>query len=235
MDDIESKSIPPSDLLELQKSEFEDLNKAYNEEIKIRRKREFILVIICLIALLYTYPVKSFESNPIIEIPAISLKIPIKDAIAVFPTLIAAIYLVFLSSAKTQIRLQSSRSISWGLLENYKHSGILKPVDLRLISGSTFDNFYLFLPTPLHMRYYSDSYVSELSSAIVSIFVGVIFSLLPFVITIFITIKSNSLINNTYLLIWNIITISTMLLALLSSISFKNPLDEILKNLKTDS
>jgi hypothetical protein len=44
---------------------------------KRRPKHEAILVITCLLAVSYTYPVETFDKNPAIEISAISLKIPL--------------------------------------------------------------------------------------------------------------------------------------------------------------
>ncbi len=83
-------------------SEKEEISKFISEETKNRRNRKFMLIIICLLAIIYSYPVLNFINNPTIDITSISIKIPLKDVITIFPTIIASVYLVFLSSAIKQ-------------------------------------------------------------------------------------------------------------------------------------
>ncbi len=94
--------------LKMTTKEYDVSNKALDEIQKTRRKREFILIITCLLAVIYVYPVINFDKVQNIKIPAISLDIPIKEAIIIFPTIIAAIYLIYLSSAIKQSILMGS-------------------------------------------------------------------------------------------------------------------------------
>jgi hypothetical protein len=48
--------------------------------------------------------VKDLGSNPTIDINAISIKIPLRDAITIFSTVVAKLYLVFLGSALRESR-----------------------------------------------------------------------------------------------------------------------------------
>jgi hypothetical protein len=95
--------------LELKMKEQERLAAALAAERKARPKQEAILLITCLLAVSYTYPVQSLSTNPTIDINAISIKIPLTDAITVFPTIVATLYLVFLGTAlkesQTLVRL----------------------------------------------------------------------------------------------------------------------------------
>lgn len=62
-------NIPDTNVwLELQQKEYEEVNKEYEEEIKNRRKKEVLLIVTCLLALIYSYPVVNFKDNPLIEI-----------------------------------------------------------------------------------------------------------------------------------------------------------------------
>src|SRR5437762_2357669 len=104
-----SAHLPADVWLDLQKRELDAIQNALESEQKNRGKKEFMLLITCLAAFLYTYPVHAFDTNPTIEITSISLKIPLRDAIIVFPTIIAAVYLVFVASAIGQSMLLLQR------------------------------------------------------------------------------------------------------------------------------
>lgn len=108
---MKTKVISPKTWLEIAYKDLDNIHEGIQENLKARRRREFILVIACLMALLYVYPVENFEVNPQIEIPAVSFKIPIKDAAVIFPTVLTTIYLIFVASIITHMRL-SSREIS---------------------------------------------------------------------------------------------------------------------------
>src|SRR5258707_9230887 len=168
----EKQTIAPVDKalwFEIETRESEVVSKAFESERKNRGKREFILVIICFLALLYTYPIQDFEKNPNIEIPSISLKIPLRDAIAVFPTIIAAIYLVYLSSALSESVLMVRRSRYGRELNEFKETGQVSKVSPRDIHLKTAR--YLFLPSALHSKGFAFG-AAALPKAIVDAFVG---------------------------------------------------------------
>jgi len=205
--------------LDLQKKESEELNESFEEIQKGRRKREMTLVIMCLLVLIYTYPVnvKNLKSDQNIEIPAISLKLPLRDAINIFPTLIASIYLIFISSAISHFSILHRKARVSKALKDFKETGKIPPKE-----GST--NFrslplrLLFLPTPLHPRIGDYSETAILSKAIVDIFVGLVFTLLPYFAIVFILIKSYMIKSNISLFIWNWICVVIMLLAFIGAI-----------------
>ncbi len=206
-------------LFEIKTTELDNINKSISEERKSRGKREFILLITCLIAFLYTYPVENFENNPNIKIPAISLEIPIKDAIGVFPTIIAAIYLVFLSSAISQSILMLKRHLLNDELDCFQETGTF-PTDqttsvfnikLRI---STIG--YLILPSPLHTREFMKG-IAFFSKLIVDTFVGLVFTSIPYLTMIFISMKSWSLLNNKLILVWNSLCLIIMVSGFLSA------------------
>lgn len=105
--------------------------KSLAQEDGRRRKNEFALFVVCLIAALYTYPVTNLESaQQSIKIPAISLELPLGDAIAVFPTLIAVAFLVFLSSAIRQESLNRTNVRAEVYLRIFDHTGLTLGTDL---------------------------------------------------------------------------------------------------------
>lgn len=205
--------------LDLQKKESAELNESFEETQKSRRKREMTLVIMCLLALIYTYPVnvKNLKSDQNIEIPAISLKLPLKDAINFFPTLIASIYLIFISSVVSHFSIMHRRAKVSKALEDFKETGKIPPK-----GGST--NFrslslrLLFLPTPLHPSIGDYPEAAALSKTIVDIFVGLVFTLLPYFAAVFILIKSYIIKSNIPLFIWNWICAVIMLFSFISAI-----------------
>jgi hypothetical protein len=200
---------------EVQIKQLDALIKAIDSEHKSRGKREFILIITCLFAFLYAYPVQNFDNNPSIEIPAISLKIPLKDAISVFPTLIAAIYLVFLSSAMNGFLLVAERICYARELDDFKATGEIKEISAEEIDFST--TRYIILPTPLHHQGFTFG-VAAMPKIIVDGFVGLVFTLFPYVITVYLIIKSWQLLNNSLILFWNIACLAIMILAFVGAV-----------------
>ena len=207
----------PAELwLELHNRELDDIKKSLDGERKNRGKREFILVIICLLALLYTYPIQNFQTNPNIEIPAISLHLPLRDALALFPTLIAAIYLVYLASAISESILMARQGTYLWQLREFKKSGEIPPEAPE--RGQYFSSLrYLLLPTPLHRRGFHFGAAAAIPRAIVDGFVGFVFTLLPYMTTGFIVIKSWRLLHYKTILFWNSICLLIMVLAFASA------------------
>jgi hypothetical protein len=203
-----------ADRLDLYKRNHERLVSTLEAEEKRRPKHEAILVITCLLAVSYTYPVESFDKNPIIEIAAISLKIPLRDAIAVFPTIIATLYLVFLGAALRQTVALSRVIDSDETLQHFQRTGELKLDDnpSSIASAS-----YLFLPSPMHPRG-GGSEFAETPRAIVDFFVGFVFTVLPYAAVGFITYRSWSIIDSYWIVGWDLTCMVAMMLSLLSAI-----------------
>jgi hypothetical protein len=206
--------------LELHTKEFESIKKSLEGERKNRGKREFILLITCLLALLYTYPINGFETNPLIEIPAISLKIPLRDAVAVFPTLIAAVYLVFLASAIGESVLMVHWSWYAFKLNEFRETGAIPQSDKARRAATSWR--FLFLPSPLHMTGVVFG-AAAMAKAIVDGFVGFVFSALPYATQGFIIMRSWRLLSSWPLLIWNCLCLLTMVLALLGAVLGSRP------------
>jgi hypothetical protein len=186
---------------------------------KRRPKHEAILVITCLLAVSYTYPVETFDKNPVIEISAISLKIPLRDAIAVFPTIIATLYLIFLSAVIREINalthLEHSTLILQHFRETREFTGKLNGYEW---SPRHLAVNYLFLPSPLHSHPWGVySTFAVMSRAIVEFFVGFVFTALPYVAAGYITYRSWLIIGNRWILGWNIVCMAAMVLSFSSA------------------
>ena len=198
-------------VIERELKKLEKIDDTLEQHHKERGKRELILIVTCLLALLYTYPVNTFDNNPMIEISPISIKIPLRDAIRVFPTIIVAMYLVFLSSVINEFYLRVKR-----------HGYIHRILNLRSSKTTTWMTDieydislreYLFLPSPLH-KGRLDIAGGNMSRFIVDGFVGFIFTMFPYAALTFIVYKSWQLFDTKVLLIWNILCIVIMFLAL---------------------
>jgi hypothetical protein len=205
--------LPTEVWLELHTKDLDNITKSLDGERKNRGKREFILLITCLLSLIYSYPIHSFETNPPIEIPAISLKIPLRDAVAVFPTIVAAVYLVFLASAIGQSMLMTEQARLGNLLGQFRETGAVPHEEAYATPPAR----YLFLPSPLHRRGFVFG-AAAMPKAIVDGFVGFVFSALPYVTQVFVIITSWRLLSSWPLLIWNCLCLFTMLLALLGAV-----------------
>jgi hypothetical protein len=179
------------------------------------------LLIICLLALLYTYPVHSFEANPVIEIPAISLKIPLRDAVGVFPTIVAAVYLVFVASAISESMLRLQRSRYANELGHFRRTGKI-PNKESTSNPLRFSPRFFFLPSPLHRRGFVYG-AAALPKAVVDGFVGLVFTLLPYATETFVLMRSWELLKSRWMLIWNCMCLTTMLLAFIGAILGSRP------------
>lgn len=199
--------------LEILRKDLDDVNASYERNIKARRKRELILITTCLIALIYTSSSVNLQNNPEIEIPAISLKILLKDAVAIFPTIIASIYLIYVSTIITQLTMEIVISKIRSQID--LHIQILKfPKQIQLPTMTTIQIRDILLPSPLNTsRLY---FTSSISRKFVDVFVGLVFNILPYYTMIFISAKSYQLSNNIYTSIWNIVCTSVMLISFLS-------------------
>ncbi len=208
---------------ELRRKELEDLNSSYESNLKARRKRELTLIVTCLIALIYAFPVKDFTTNPEIEIPAISLKILLKDAITVFPTIISSVYLIYFSTVINQLWINVRRIGLRQSIEKYIESGTINDDYRYSRQRSVFQFRQVYLPSPLHVRGSMDtSSLHLLSRGLVDVFVGLVFNVVPYITIIFVTIKSFTLSHNKYFLYWNISCVVIMLASFISTI-FANP------------
>lgn len=211
--------IPLEARLDLHKVNHDRRASTYEAERKRRPKHETILVLTCLLAVSYTYPVESFDENPVIEIAAISLKIPLRDAIAVFPTIIATLYLVYLSAALSHFNALSAFMQSREILDYFEKTGeILRFQEIRRERRLGINWVrYLFLPSPLHPRASAFSEVGYVSRAIVDFFVGLIFNLLPYAAVGFIAYRSWVLLDSFWILGWDFVCMAAMFLSLLSA------------------
>lgn len=184
------------------------------DEWKIRRARELILMTTCAIVLLYTYPIdisadSSNKIEEVIEISPLSIQIPLADAISIFPTIIAAIYLVYLSSSSKVNKLTAlafrSVGIERGILEDrlMTASIVFVPAAVTLADPDK--------PIPL-------SALGVVTQLITLLFVGLIFSIFPYAMVVLTTIRSWQLFENGLLLSWNLLCIAIMIMAVVGQI-----------------
>jgi hypothetical protein len=214
--------LPVSEWLQLHGKEIDRLHKALDDERKARAKREFVLVVTCLLALLYTYPVRNLAANPEIDIPSISLKIPLREALTVFPTLIAATYLVFFSSAIGQLFTMQSLHIYNRELDQVRETGVVprrRSWRFPVQAGRT-NVRYLLLPSPLHARLFNfhESGAAALSRFFVEVFVGSVFVLLPYATAVFVSVRGWELIRSKILHGWDSFCLLVMLGSLASGV-----------------
>jgi len=202
----------PADRLDLFKKSHERILSTYREEQQRRPKHELFLIVTCVLAVSYTYPVVSFDQNPLIEIPSISLKIPLRDAIAVFPTIIATLYIICLSAALRQSQALFLLAKHERTLRTFQQEGKLNDVDyadpIPIIR-------YILLPTPLHQRGWNPG-VEDLFRAVMESFVGFVFGVLPYVAAGFITYRSWVLLHTWWIVGWNIACVLVMILGFIT-------------------
>jgi len=210
------ENLPLTLWIDLKKRELESVDKSLDAENRNRRRSEFILILICVIAFIYVYPANKIDSDFIIEIPSISLKLPLQAALIGFPTLIASIYLILMNSAIRQSRLKIiSVKINISLKKVTK-SGMI-PIEDEEPKSSSGVLSLLLLPSPIQMSNYGDNIISTVGNYIVKWFVGLVFNLFPYLTSLLITFKTLELISNRYIFIWDIICTSVMLMAFIST------------------
>jgi len=193
----------------------EQLDEASNlllSKRKSRGKKEIILVIICAIGLIYFLPFTDLEQSTQIEIPAISLKVPTKYISSAFPTIITAIYLIYLYSVISYLGIllifqKMKRQFESCIKSGAISKGILKKEDFILAYYS------FFLPTPLIYRIKTELKFIRIVMAIVQSYVGIIFTVLPYLSVTLILIRVYREAHNIPLLIWNIVCVIIMLLS----------------------
>jgi hypothetical protein len=212
---------PPSELwLELKQKELDDVTKEAEGVRKDLRKREFALLIVCLLAVIYTHPVRDLSINPAIEIKAIDLSIPLKDAITLFPTIIATMYLVFLSTVVSEGILNWHKKEIMEALHQFEISGTIpKPQKPFFFGWELLISRGIVLPSSLHFGALGFNATGPII-IIVNIFIGIIFVMIPFGSGIFITIRAYKLSASGWLLTWDSICIFLMILAFVNSLIF---------------
>jgi hypothetical protein len=75
----------------------------------------------------------------------------------------------------------------------------------------------LLLPSPIQMPTYSDHIFTKVGNFIVKWFVGLVFNLLPFIASLIITFKTNELISNKFIFVWDVICVSVMLITFVAT------------------
>ena len=201
--------------VDLKKRELDSVNKSLDEENKNRRRSEFLLLLFCIISFVYIYPVSKIDSTFLIEIPSISLKIPLQAALIGFPTLITSIYLILLNSAIRQSRLRIiSIKINNQLKDITRGTMLFDDKELKSTKGKI---SLLLLPSPIQMPTYSNNRFTKIGNYLIKWFVGIVFNLFPFITSLLIIIKTQDLLGNILILIWNIVCITIMLVSFIST------------------
>jgi len=183
-----------------------------DSERKSRGRKEVVLVLVCVIGLIYFLPFIDFEESSQIEIPAISLKVPTKYISSAFPTIITAIYLIYLSSLISYLGHVFAYLVISRQLVSYLKTGSISEVELKDVDISLAYNSF-FLPTPLIYIFKPELKFTKITRIIVQIYVGIIFNALPYLSVVLILMRVHKEIHNIPLLVWNIICIVVMFLS----------------------
>ena len=203
--------------LAIKQQQYNVANSEQQLESVLRRKREYYLVLVCMIALVYSLPVTDISRESNINIPAISLNLSIEYALILFPTVIAAFYLTYISSAirhsttqwhAANLKQQLNAMEKGESLKAFSHYQDAFGVPLR----------FILLPLPLHPGGYSVLKTSRFAKKCVDYFVGFVFNGFPYLAVGYVVVKSFNLLDNKVLLAWNLLCITVMLLAFVSTI-----------------
>lgn len=200
---------------ELRKGELSLNEQRFENEKKLRRNREFILFITCLIGLMYFLPMDSIENNAAIEISAISLKLDLIYAIYIYPTLIAIIYILVISSSLTQSQLMSLIIQTKKELVDYEVN--LEIPNPKLYLDHKVSLRYLILPSLLHSNFLTDSKVAISLGKIIMYFISFVYFFVPLCGNFMLIQKVNNLVGSWWLYLWNIICFLMMIISYLNA------------------
>lgn len=185
----------------LRKSELDENLEKFEIEKKLRRKREAILFVSCLLGLIYFLPLSPIDRQASLIIPAISLKLSLFSALNVFPTIISILYIIVISSSLEQSQLLS-------LIIQGKKELIFLEVEKIIPKDNLYKDYkvghrYLLFPSFLHSTFYTNKTSTKVLGKIIYSFVSLIYFAAPLFSNFLFVQKSNSLTGNWWLLLWN--------------------------------
>jgi len=198
---------------DLRKSELNLNQQKFESEKKIRRSRELVLFITCLIGIIYFLPIDSIQGNETLEISALSVKLILIYALYIYPTLITILYILVISTALSQSQLMS-------LIIQGKKELIYFEVNNAIPNPQKYLDYkighrYLFLPSLLHSSFCTDSRIAINLGKVIFGFVGLVYFAFPFLCNYLLLSKLNSVAGNWPLLFWNLLSFSMMLITFL--------------------
>lgn len=208
-----SRRVDKGAWITLQTRDLDDCYKTFDEEGTRRRRYELVLLTVCFLAAIYTYPGRHPHPANTIDIPALSVKIPVRHATALFPTIIAACHLITVMAAIRQGELTWRMEANRHALLMVKNGGDIPQKMPCPPQGYEAALRRVVLPTPLHTLSPGGTPVSHVVENLVAIFVGSIFILVPFAVTVLVTARGWQLTTNPWWLAWNLACISIMLFA----------------------
>lgn len=202
--------------LEIHQNDLRSINDELSATQKMRRNREFLLFIVCLLAISYMYNVTA-TAFPI-ELPFTSVNIPADYVISAFPFIIAIMYLMVLSLG---IREADLSARSEGLKVHLRHFKLTDEVPDE--SVETIDNLgnlrFILLPSPLHYQGFST--VSPAAGKLrfsVEIFAAILFIGVPFGSNALTTLKIYSINHNPLITLIHALSLLAMLFSLIGSL-----------------
>jgi hypothetical protein len=205
--------------IEILEKDLARIESAIQDSIKERRKREFVLLVSCIIAAIYILPKETFDINPQIEIPSISLQVPVKYVAALFPTALAAIYLTYLGTAILQRTLFISysnvrfqRDTAWGIQADRQQVMANEPLALGLF----YPQLIALIPSALHGLAGVPSIFNNKTQGFIIVFVGTVFHVIPYLTVGFVIWRSYQAFASIWLLTWNLFCAIYMLIAFYS-------------------
>ena len=196
---------------ELRKSELTLNQEKFEAEKKLRRNRDLLLFVICLVGLISFLPLNSIKVNDTLEISAISLKLSLIYALYIYPTLITILYILVISSVLSQSQLMS-------LIIQGKQELIYFEVNTEIPDSKKYLNYkighrFLLLPSLLHSSFYTDSKMAIFLGKLIFYFVGIVYLFFPYLCNYLLLHKLNSLAGNWLLLFWNLLSFSMMFIS----------------------
>jgi hypothetical protein len=187
----------------------------YREEKKRRSRKELMMLITCFLSVLYIVPHTTLAGSPSISIPAISFELPLSLAVAAFPTAIAALYLVYVASGIDFLSIASRRAHYRSNLDYFIKNHQMRNAQFILINNPKIRARIFFLPTSFYSK---EGLESDFTRATIEVFIGIVFTTIPFAAIGFLTIRAHMLLASNFLTFWNFMATLTMFIVLISTI-----------------
>lgn len=178
------------------------------DESKTRIFREFIMFVVCLLAIIYSSEVAKGASG-IIKIPFIAIELAKTNVVALVPSIIMLVYLLVMSSVEKLIAIRRNRYIAlFKYQEKYPSEDELIVREWFLRLNNTYLPGAIRINNKFKLRYTG---ISSITRSIAIICLAFIYSIAPYcfsIIAICVTYDYNQ---NNWLLMWNLLTVCIML------------------------
>jgi hypothetical protein len=195
-------------LIEAQK----ELSMQKKRELKSRIFYELVLGIISMIFFLYSYNYKigllEIDSKNV-QIPFLSLEIPLISAFPFFPSILAISYILMMSSIEKLITIQRKQFST-----SYKYFGRFPSEDTLFEQEASLRRGTLIVPSSINFDpivAISVSHISSMLRLISILFISIIYVCFPYYVIIYSIIVIYSINPSILLLSWNIACVLMMI------------------------